>query len=239
MKRTDRVLFLAAAISLAVIAGSAMAQQKGLPFVPPDQLPEQLRLDNIVRLAAIEAVQKDLGVGDDVARKLTLLHNDYQAANKKESEKAGISRPGGPFGSGGKTTDEQRQKIHEIRGRLYNEFIPKATELLSADQVKRLHQIQLQGRLRSGPRALLAPAVASELKLTDDQKESLTALHTEMREKQFPGGAGARGREGQEMLRKVAEEYAEKAVEVLTSEQKEILNKLKGNEFDVSKLPPN
>jgi len=185
-----------------------------------------------VRLAAIEAVQKDLGVAEEVARKLTLLYNDYQAANKRESENAG-TRPPGP----GRVTDEERQKIMEIRGRLNSEFIPKATELLSPDQVQRFHQIQLQGRLRSGPRALLAPDLASELKLTDAQKQSLTALHTEMRGKQFPGGLGAPGRVGLE-LRKVEQEYAAKAVEVLTAEQKDTLNKLKGSEFDVSKLPP-
>jgi hypothetical protein len=234
--------FKSRSFGFAMTAGPALSQQKGGPFTPPDQLPEQLRSDNIVTLAAIEAVQKDLGVGNDVARKLTLLNNDYQAAMVKEREKAGLSRPGpgqfGKIGFSGKTTDEQREKIMEFRGRLNNEFIPKATELLSADQVKRIQQIQLQARLTFGPRALLAPAVASELKLTDDQKESLTALHTEMREKQFPGGAGIPAQTAREKLRKVVEEYAPKVVEVLTAEQKEVLKKLKGKEFDVSKLPP-
>lgn len=216
---------------LGMAAGLALAQQKGAPYVPPHLLPEHLRSDNTVTLTGVEAVQKDLGVGEDVAQKLTRLDNDYQVAMEKEREKAGISRPGP-----GKTTDEQREKMVEYLGRLNNEFIPKATELLSADQVKRLQQIQLQARLTFGPTALLAPAVAAELKLTDDQKESLTALYKEMREKQFPGGR-AIGKAGMEMIPKVAQEYAGKAVEVLSSKQKEQLKKLKGKEFDGSKLP--
>jgi hypothetical protein len=36
----------------------------------------------------------------------------------------------------------------------------------------------------------------------------------------------------------VQEKYAAKAVEILTAEQKETLSKLKGTEFDVTKITP-
>jgi hypothetical protein len=74
-------LLRSVAALLAMTSGLAMAQQKGPPESGSD---ERLRLDNIVVVAAIEVVQTDLGVGDDVARKLTRLHNDYQAAITKE-----------------------------------------------------------------------------------------------------------------------------------------------------------
>ncbi len=207
-------LLISVAVLLAMTAGSALAQQQGLAS---DDRP---RFDNFALLAAIASVQKDLGIGDDVGGKLTRLRDEYRAANKREMENAGM-----PIPWMRRLTDEERQKVVEVIRRLDNEFNPKATELLSADQVKRLQQIQLQGRLKAGPAGLLAfpPDVASELKLTGDQKQSLNALDMEMREKQFPGGAGVRagpGGEGTERLRKVQEEYAAKAVEVLTAEQK-------------------
>jgi len=223
-------LLISVAVSLAMTAGSAMAQQKGLGS---DDRPQ---FNSITFLVAIESVQKDLGIGDDVAWKLKLLRDECQAANKREFENAGI-----PIPWTRRLTDEERQKSFEVMRKLNNEFNPKATELLSDDQVKRLQQIRLQGRLKAGPAGLLAlaPDVASELKLTDDQKQSLNALDMEMREKQYPGGAGAGvragpGGEGMERLRKVQEEYAAKAVEVLTTEQKEALNKFKGKVFNVS-----
>lgn len=223
-------LLRSVAALLAMTSGLAMAQQKGPPESGSD---ERLRLDNIVVVAAIEVVQTDLGVGDDVARKLTRLHNDYQAAITKEQEKAGLPPPGQRV-----TNEEDRQKVSEIRGRMNDEFIPKAKQLLSVDQFKRFQQIQLQLRLRTGPAGLLTlvPDVASELKLTDDQRQSLNALLRQMRQGFGLGGIGTR--DGQERLRKVQEEYAAKAVEVLTEEQRVALTKLKGSEFDVSKLPP-
>ncbi len=216
---------------LAMTAGFARSQER-VPL--GSESDERLRFDHIIAIAAIEVVQTDLGVGDDVARKLTRLHNDYEAAIARDREKAGLPRPGQRL-----TNEEDRQKLSEIRGRMNDEFIPKAKELLSADQFKRFQQIQLQIRLRTGPAGLLAlaPDVASELKVTDDQRQSLKTLIRQMQ------GGFARTSvigitDGPERRRKVQEEYAAKAVEVLTEEQSVALTKLKGREFDISKLPP-
>src|SRR5689334_5905492 len=134
-------LLFSVAVSLALTAAPAMAQQKRLPA----PLPDEVRLDNYLALAAIEAVQKDLGVGDDVARKLTLLKDECEAAISSAFQSAGITPLLGPGGA----PSVPRQKIVEIRGRLINEFIAKATKMLSTDQIKRLQQIRLQGRLRT------------------------------------------------------------------------------------------
>src|SRR5437773_3526496 len=155
MKRTDRLL-LAVAVLLAITVGSAPAQQKSVGTRESGAL----RPDNIVNLAAIEAVQKDLGVSPDVANKLTLLRDEYRAAVEKEYQDAGIN----PRDYPNSMTDEQQRKYAEIGRKLDDEFIAKAKELLTADQNKRFQQIQFQYRLSSrGPRALLAPDVAPEL----------------------------------------------------------------------------
>jgi Spy/CpxP family protein refolding chaperone len=217
-----------------VAAGPAIAQQKseGTRDVGTLQSP------NIVNMAVVEAVQKDLGVSDEVARKLTLLRDEYRAAAQKEYQDAGIN----PRDFPNSLTAEQQRKYIEIGRRLNNEFFPKAKELLTANQNKRFQQIQFQSRLRGlSAMALLAPEVASELNLTDDQKRKLNALRNEFIPKQnalmtvVGGKKGSGDREG---LAKLREEYATKAMEVLTAEQRETMNKLKGNEFDLSKFVP-
>jgi len=202
-----------------------------------------LESDNIVNIAGIEAVQKDLGVSDEVARKLTLLRDEYRAAIQKEYQAAELN----PRFNPNQLTFEQRRKHVEIGRSLNDRFFPKAEELLSADQQRRLQQIQFQSRLRSrGPGAFVMPEVASELKLTDDQTRKLNALRSEFMRAAFPTASSFKSKERKdvaERLMKHREEFAAKAselltkaMEVLTAEQKETLNKLKGNEFDLSKL---
>jgi hypothetical protein len=229
MQRTNLVLFLIAVVSLAMTAGSSIAQQKS----PGTRESGTLQSDNTVNMAAVEAVQKELGVSDEVASKLTLLRDEYRAAVQKEYQDAGLN----PIFNPNQLTAEQRQKHVEIGRSLNDQFFPKAEELLSADQQRRFQQIQFQSRFHNlSTRALLAPDVASELNLTDDQKQKLNTLDRERRLGLFPVGSSGKGPESAERLAKHREEYKTKAMEVLTAEQKETLNKLKGNEFDLSKL---
>jgi ABC-type sugar transport system substrate-binding protein len=111
MKRTNRVLFLAAVVSLAVTAGPAIAQQKGTKsgvVVMP-------RPDDLFYLISREAVQKDLGISDDVARKLRSVLDDSRAAIQKEYQDAGIN----PRDYPNNLTAEQRQKYREIGKKEY------------------------------------------------------------------------------------------------------------------------
>jgi Spy/CpxP family protein refolding chaperone len=81
--------------------------------------------------------------------------------------------------------------------------------------------------------AILAPAVATELKLTDEQKQKLDTLGKEFFQSMPPGPGVGFSRTASLNHR---EEYTTKAIDVLTAEQKETLNKMKGNEIDVSQL---
>src|SRR5438477_2490949 len=109
-----KLLFSVAAL-LPITAGSAIAQQKS----EGTRESGALRPDNIVNLAAIEAVQKDLGVSPAVASKLTLLRDEYRAAVEKEYQDAGIN----PRDFTNSMTDEQRRKYAEIGRKLDDEFI--------------------------------------------------------------------------------------------------------------------
>jgi hypothetical protein len=220
--------FKSRSFGLGITAGPAIAPQNGAARGSGVPL-RLLQGNDIVRLAAIEAVQQDLGVSDAVASKLTVLRDEYLAAIQKEYQDAGLS----PIYNPNELTDVQRQQHVEIGRRLNNQFFPKAEELLSADQQKRIQQIQFRSRLNANaPMALLSADVAPALKLTDDQRQTLDTLRREYGQNLVFGRAS----DVAEKAKKHREDYAAKAVEVLTAEQKEIVTKLKGNEFDLSKL---
>jgi Spy/CpxP family protein refolding chaperone len=88
----------------------------------------------------------------------------------------------------------------------------------------------------NGPRAILEPDVATELKLTDDQKQKLDTLGKEFFQSLPPSPRGSGKDLTYSKVGKNREEYTTKAIDVLTAEQKETLNKMKGNEIDVSQL---
>jgi hypothetical protein len=225
MSIAKRILYCGATVAMGLVVISASAQQKGGrgfgfggggAFV------------NLVTLAAQEAVQKDLGVSGDTVGKLTSLRDDYVAAQRKEYESAGINPQ--DFQN---LSAEQRQKMNSIATKLGEEFNPKVKELLSADQFKRLKQIQIQAQ---GSAAFNSPEVASELKLTDDQKKQLTELQAEYGRK-IQGLRGGGG--GQEVFAKMGELNTErdgKAIGLLNAEQKEKLAALKGSPFDIRQL---
>src|SRR5262245_12371937 len=119
MTRANQMAYLIVVL-VAVAAGPAIAQQKrsllhnfelNMLNVRGGNIFPQ-RGDSLLSLAAIEAVQMDLAVTDDVARKLTRLPLDYQAEIDKEliilRGKSGMP--------------EQREKIREMGLKLDAEF---------------------------------------------------------------------------------------------------------------------
>jgi hypothetical protein len=191
--------------------------------------------NNLVTVASNEAVQKDLGLSGDAVSKVNSLRDDVTAARQKELQSSGIS-----FQNFQNMSAEERQKMRdkmaEVDKKLSDEFNPKVKAIASADQLKRLQQIQLQANLRfRGPGALTYSDVASELKLSDEQKKKLDDLQNEFDAKQrelFTGGFDAAA------AAKLAEERTSKTMDALTAEQKEKLTTLKGPAFDVSQLGP-
>ena len=236
MRTTQRILFTLALVVTALAVTIASAQQKGrgrggfgFGFGGGPT--------GLVTLAANEAVQKDLGVSGDVVGKLNSLRDEYNAAQTKERQAAGVDFQG----LQNLSDDERRTKMAEfqrkgteIAAKLNNDFMPKLKALISEDEIKRLKQIQLQSQ---GSGALTNQDVASELKLTDEQKKKLADLTTEYDRKQ---GVLLRGDGDQQerfaKLRELRTERDGKALEVLTAEQKEKFTALKGSPFDVAQL---
>ena len=217
MKRRHLHLF---ATFLALTAGAAMAQPPGLTriFLGSEAQPPGIAF--IVQ--GNGSRERELGVSDDVAGKLARLRDEYQAAIQKECQDAGII----PQDDLNKLTRAEYNTYMEIRRKVNGEFNPKAAALLSADQLRRLQQIDIQLQWRSsGPDTLLRPDVAAELKLVNDQMQTLRELSRELRVKQRERGFNR-------------EEYIDKAIGVLTDAQKEKFNNLKGEEYGRRLAPP-
>jgi len=234
MKRVHFGSYAAALALVALVAAAAEAQQGrgrggfGFGFGGPGGR-------GLVSLAANEAVQKDLGLSADAAGKLNTLNEDYRAAQRKEYTTTGID-----LQNSQNLSNDERQKMQakmtDVNTKLNEEFTPKLKELLSADQMKRLKQIQIQ---EQGSGALTNADVATELALTEEQKKKLNDLQAEYRRKQgelFGGGAGGDIQERLAKGRELTTERDAKAAEVLTAEQKIKYTALKGSPFDVSQL---
>lgn len=189
---------------------------------------------NLLTLAANEAVQKELGVSADLASKLTSLRDDYRAAQQKEYQTAGIR-----FQDFQNLSADERQslmrKMAEVNAKLNEEFTPQLQKLLSADQMARLKQIQLQAQ---GALALTTnDEVVRELQLTEEQRRKLTEVQNEYLRRQrdlFTDGGDPQQRFAR--IRDLNRERDDKLLAVLTDAQKQKFNAMKGEPFDVSQL---
>lgn len=223
MRMAHRIAFTFALAAATLLAASASAQQRGRGFGfgrggPPD----------LVTIATNEAVQKELGLSADVVGKLTALRDESRAARTKEYTAANID-----LQNFQNLTDADRRKMAEIGTKISNEFSPKVKDLVTAAQLKRMREIQIQA---SGIDALTDADVAKELAVTDEQKKRIADLKAEYERKQNELPRDGDFQERFAKIRELNTERDNKAVEVLTPEQKTKFTALKGSPFDVSQL---
>ena len=209
-------ILLSVAALLAMTAGSAIAQQNSA-----------LQPGDVWFLLQSKAVQNGLGLSNEVASKLDSLRADSRTALLTKYQEAGLNLREFPF----RDSPEKLQKHQDLGKQNNEEFGQQGKELLTADQYQRLQQIHFQYRLRkTAETALLAPAVASELKLTDDQTQT---LRDQLRKfsQSIPTFVGTNFQDHRD-------EYNAMAIDLLTAEQKVVLDKLKGNDVDLSSFFP-
>ena len=219
MARIPRWLVVMVALVLgAGMLATAQAQ-------PPERGPNQgrQRRPGMMRggffgmsgLLQIEAVQKDLKLGEEQINQLKDIRDEMRKSEERPS----------------------REKLAEIE--------KQVKDILEPEQVKRIEQIGLQLRLRfAGILALTDGELAEKLGITDEQKEKLNKIgeesQTKMRET-FPrpeGGDRPQLTDEQrtarmakmEELRKAAHEQA---IKVLTPEQKKQLDGMTGKEIKI------
>ena len=181
----------------------------------------------LLNLLKLKPVQKEIELTSDQKKKLNALYQELQDAfdPKKLSRLSGDEQ----LAQMKKMGDEMDAEIAKNQKRVEAILFPK--------QLERVKQIQLQMRLQMPGFALADPEVAKELRLSDDQKAKIKAVNRsnptigEMR----PGG----GFPSAEDMKKMVEAHKErqrKIMDILTAEQQEKLEKMKGLEFNISAL---
>jgi len=234
MVRTNRLLTLMALVAFAAGIALSIAQEPKGP--PPGQPPGPQRgMMGPMIFGGIGGFGGFGGSGGG-ASGATLLWNE---AIQKELE----------------LVDDQKTQLRTAKEearqemmRIYNEQLrKKLREILLPSQWERLQQIQLQQR---GAGAMEDETVVQELKITEAQKEKLRKIRekVEATRKTAMSGAGAvnwreLGEEERQKLieqmrakweevRKTVQEAGQEALEVLTPEQREAFEKLKGAKFE-------
>jgi Spy/CpxP family protein refolding chaperone len=175
-----------------------------------------------------EDVQKDIKFTDDQKEKL----KDFRAKQQEARQALGQD-----------ATPEQRQEAGKKAAEESTKFLK---DTLTEEQNKRLKEIGLQNTLKTNAAALGAnEEYATALKITDDQKAKIKEIGDQARKDRQDimgggggggGGGGARRQpptpEQQKKLDALSKEASDKIMEVLTGDQKKMLEDMKGKPFE-------
>jgi Spy/CpxP family protein refolding chaperone len=178
-------------------------------------------------------VQKELELVDDQKQKLKTAGEELRAEMTKAFEE-----------TRNLSAEERRAKTTELMKPFEEKITKKLDEILLPHQMERAKQLAVQ---RMGTGAIADPKVQEELKITEDQKakfrEIINGVDQQRKEtfgnqSPFSMDSDARRKWFQEngpkmeKFRQSMEEAGNKALDVLTPEQKEALDKMKGKKFD-------
>jgi Spy/CpxP family protein refolding chaperone len=215
------ILFALATVSVAAAQERAPGRQRG--FVGTR--------GSFLGLLSIEQVQKELKLSEDQTAKVAEIGEKLRAEMKEQY--AGLREI--------EDMQKRRAKMTELGDQLDAKARGQLREVLSREQMMRLFQIRLQ--VRGTLDALNNTWIAGRLKLTDEQKKKLaeldkatqdktseayTALLNLSQEERREKMAGLR-----EKITKMRDEAEQKALGLLTAEQKEALAQMKGEKFEL------
>ena len=178
-----------------------------------------------------DQVQKDLKLTPEQKDKIKAISEEFRANRRKQIE-----------GMAGATPEDRRAKMVELLAKARAsraEYKKKIDDVLLPEQRSRLRDITLYLR---GPLAALADEeMAKTLKLTEEQKKQIKAIEEATGEKVRSALQGLREHrsETQGELEAKASELSDQAVQqalgVLTPEQKESFEKMKGKDVPVER----
>lgn len=223
MTQMKRVLPSMALALAAILAATAMAQA-------PERPRRGFRLGagpSLLGLLRIERVQQELKLSEENVAKITELREKLTAEMRKE------------LSSLREIEDRQqrRAKIAELSEQFDRKAREQLREVLSQDQMRRLYQIRMQ--VRPAIDSLTNRFVAGRLELTDEQKEKLAAIAKDRDTKRAELLSDLRQMSQEQRqaamakFRAIRAEADEKALGLLTDEQKEAFEKMKGEKIEL------
>ena len=223
MTRARSWLVLAAVLAAAF---AAVAQEQEAPRTRrrPARGPGR---DSLLGLLRLEQVQKELKVNEEQLAKIKKVSEELTAEMKKQF--ADLRKI--------EDRDKRRAKMTELSAQLDQKAEEQLRGALAQEQMTRLRQIRMQ--VRPAVVTLGTKPVADELKLTEEQKKSLAEISKDMQTKRselFRSMREATPEQRKEAFgkyRKLQSDADNKALEVLTAEQKKAFEKMKGKKFEL------
>jgi Spy/CpxP family protein refolding chaperone len=186
---------------------------------------------SFVELLSLEQVQKELKLSEDQIAKVKEIGEKLRAEMREQS--AGLRDI--------QDVQERRTKMTEASNQFDEKARGQFREVLSQEQMMRLYQIRLQ--VRGAVYALNNGWVADRLKLTDEQKKKAAELEKATENKVSEAYSPLSGLSQEERREKMAElrekiskmrdEAEQKALGLLTAEQKETFEKMKGEKLEL------
>jgi hypothetical protein len=207
-----------------VLASPAFAQRRGQGQGQGGRGPGG---GGIAGLLQNESVQKELKFDKEEADK---VKDAVQKVRDKHADDFAKLRDG--------PQEERRQKTQELNKTVSEETLKSVSGILSADQLKRLKQIELQ---QAGVQAFTRPDVQKALTLTDEQKDAIKTIDEEAAKKRqelFQQGGGRRqggGGQGQSQMATLRKETMERVQKLLTADQKKAWKDLTGDPFEIQR----
>jgi Spy/CpxP family protein refolding chaperone len=173
----------------------------------------------VARLIANTGVQEELKLTDEQKQKVTDVTTKIR--EKFRDDRAKLQDL---------NQDERREKSAELRKTESAETTKALAEVLKPEQMKRLHQIELQ---QEGVVAFADPEVAKKLKLSDEQKSKLKTIADDSRKEMTDLFGQGQGQEARTKMAEIRKAANEKAVGVLNDDQKKEWKEMTGAPFEV------
>jgi hypothetical protein len=193
---------------------------------------------SVTGLIVNKAVQEDLKMTDAQVTKTMEWAKEFRTKAMEIRKDKGVEFGGG---KGGFTppTPEQLEKIVAANAEIRKVSYKELGDVLKKEQIERLKQIDRQSM---GIAAFTTDeVVVKALNLTDTQKISLKEISDDFgkaRREIMSDAASGGFQNAQKKIQKIQNEHMDKAVALLTDEQKTAWRKLKGETFDLQKLIP-
>jgi Spy/CpxP family protein refolding chaperone len=186
---------------------------------------------SLLGLLRVEQVQKELKLSEDQVAKVNEVTEKLREAMREQY--AGLRDI--------EDMQERRAKMTELSDQFDRKARGELREVLSREQMMRLFQIRLQ--VRGAVYALTNSRIADRLKLSDEQKKKAAELDKATQDKITEAYSALSNlsqeerrekmAELREKITKLREDAEQKAVGLLTAEQKEAFEKMKGEKFEL------
>ena len=212
------VLVLGAALVAATDAQAAEGPRRGF---------SRGGRDSLLGLIGREAVQKELKLNEEQTAKVQELGEKLRAEMREQYEALRQIEDG----------QQRTAKMEELRDQFDRKAREQLGEVLEREQMMRLYQIRMQ--VRPVVESLASRFVVGRLEFTEEQQKKVAEIATQTQARQSELFRGMRDAtdeqraQAREKLAKIRAEADEKALALLTAEQKAAFEQMKGEKFEL------